>query len=980
MTVRWQVQFKSLRGDKLYVVDIYSTGNYSTPTQLMGASNPFTTEEDNDEDFFKFIRTQTGHLRIVDDGLSGFNYQDLLPIEVLDRPIVLRQVTNGNSQTLWKGFIQIQQPDYELYEYPVVREYAIYDIFSVCQQLNFTFNITSPTYQYVNFAYVLKTVIDSLPEEVRPTGFGFEGYNTITDKLLAKINPQVFYNIAETSSYELKKANSRYTCYEALEEIAKFWGFCIRMQGNVMFMTQDFGLGGQDFMHATYAQLTTLSTGTSAGDRWTAAQAITIQSSWLASDENFLKSVQPYKGAKITGNAEPQSTLLSLFPQLSETYSAGVIGRTGRGIFLESHGTWNNSWYQQILIRSENNIYENVRLVDNSVNTLYIQAFSSWNNYLRTGTLWPSYFGGCIMSIKFDCVDFNTGQSIRNQGDKAPVGDTIMYMELSFEAFNGTTYYFDPTNGWSTTHSYFGCYICGANEYAYLYSHRPSGADTIIKYIQFSTLPVAPIGRIIAKLYGSETGPLYVKDFSLIVEKNNLNTVGEQTYQAGITQEAWEANSIFLNTSENVYESKFGFGVVLSKNNTENGLPISLRNVTNWVASYYSRSRMFVTFYLRSEVPNVENITPRVRINYGRSQFYPISISRNWRDDETTIIAAQVSSEDYAVYTVTLVAGTGISSVSGGGSVFAGDVITVSCVLSNGYVFSHWEDSNGVVVSDEQRYTIPSVNSNLTLTAIAVEDNREYTISIVNVLGVISTSGSGTYRIGTTVRISCVCDADHRFLEWRENNINGMWITSEQSFDVVVKRDMTFYPFIETTEEDIIRVYFNIQQPSWGYIDVNGDYIFHDGDQYEFLDGEVKQFTAIPATGYEFVKWVYNGNTYSNNAQINIIADSSFGDGIFLAVFQEKPVVTEWMLTLRTTIKDAVVQVGNTTYSFTAADTVFNIVVPAGASVRLYGYYDGFDPVSFIGWRDASQQGALLTSNPLEFIMASNKDYTIVFE
>jgi hypothetical protein len=295
-------------------------------------------------------------------------------------------------------------------------------------------------------------------------------------------------------------------------------------------------------------------------------------------------------------------------------------------------------------------------------------------------------------------------------------------------------------------------------------------------------------------------------------------------------------------------------------------------------------------------------------------------------------------------------------------------------------VFSHWEDSNGVVVSDEQRYTIPSVNSNLTLTAIAVEDNREYTISIVNVLGVISTSGSGTYRIGTTVRISCVCDADHRFLEWRENNINGMWITSEQSFDVVVKRDMTFYPFIETTEEDIIRVYFNIQQPSWGYIDVNGDYIFHDGDQYEFLDGEVKQFTAIPATGYEFVKWVYNGNTYSNNAQINIIADSSFGDGIFLAVFQEKPVVTEWMLTLRTTIKDAVVQVGNTTYSFTAADTVFNIVVPAGASVRLYGYYDGFDPVSFIGWRDASQQGALLTSNPLEFIMASNKDYTIVFE
>ena len=909
MTVRWQVQFKSLRGDKLYVVDIYSSGNYSTPIQLMGAKEPFTTEEDNDEDFFKFVRTQTGHLRIVDDGTNGFNYQDLLPVNLLDRPVVLRQVTGNTSQTIWKGFIQIQQPDYELYEYPSEREYAIYDIFSVFQQLPFTFNITTPISQYVNFAYILKTVIDTLPEEVRPAGFGFQGLDTITNKLLCKVNPQVFYDIDETTSYELKNAKTRFSCYEALEEIAKFWGFNIRMQGVVMYMTQDFGLGGQDFLHATYAQLTNLANGTSAGDRWAAPQALTIQSTWLVNNENILKSSKPYGGAKITGHAEEHSTLLSIFPRLTTNYGVGWNKYTGRGLYIESHGNWDNVNYSMIAIRDEKNIYENVKIVDNSVNALYIPSYRTWNDYIESGILWPFNFKDCIMSIKTDCVDWNTGQSIRNQGDKAPVGDVVMYMELSFVAFNGTTYYFDPTNGWSTTHSRFGCYICGTDEYAYPYSVRASGATTIIKYIQFDTLPVSPVGRVVVKLYGSETGTLYVKDFSLIVERNDLWCRDEVIYAAGGTENAWETDSIFLNISESAFKPKFGFGGVLNGDYLESPMSVNLRNVANWVSSYYSRSRMFVTFNLRSEKSNVENITPRVRLNYGRSQFYPISISRNWRDDETKVIAAQVSSEDYQVYSVTLVAGTGISSVSGGGSVFADDTITVSCQTNNGYIFSRWEDANGVVVSRDQTYNITAVNSNLTLTAIAVEDTREYTISIVQVLGVTSVIGAGTYRVGTTVQISCVCDADHQFLEWRENNINGMYITTEQTFEVVVNKDMTFYPFIETTEEDTIRVYFNIEQPDWGYIDVNGDDIFHDGDQYEFLDGEVKQFTAVPATGYEFVKWVYDGATYSSNSQITIIATSAYDTGIFLAVFQPKPVITEWNLTLRTTVKDAVIQV-----------------------------------------------------------------------
>ena len=69
MAIHWQVKFRSLRANTLYTVSIYDD-NYSgsTPVQLKGGEHPFTTEEDNDDDFFTPVRTQSGYLRIVDDG------------------------------------------------------------------------------------------------------------------------------------------------------------------------------------------------------------------------------------------------------------------------------------------------------------------------------------------------------------------------------------------------------------------------------------------------------------------------------------------------------------------------------------------------------------------------------------------------------------------------------------------------------------------------------------------------------------------------------------------------------------------------------------------------------------------------------------------------------------------------------------------------------------------------------------------------
>ena len=73
MAIHWQIPFKSLRSGTLYTVNIYDADyTDSTPVVLKGGAQPFTTQEDDNDDLFTPVRTQTGYLRIVDDGKTSF--------------------------------------------------------------------------------------------------------------------------------------------------------------------------------------------------------------------------------------------------------------------------------------------------------------------------------------------------------------------------------------------------------------------------------------------------------------------------------------------------------------------------------------------------------------------------------------------------------------------------------------------------------------------------------------------------------------------------------------------------------------------------------------------------------------------------------------------------------------------------------------------------------------------------------------------
>ena len=105
--VRWQIPFTSLQGIA-YRIDIYDEGTF-TPVQLTAGTSPFVTDEDNSDDFFHSVRSQTGTIQILTvkpDG-GSITLDELLPANNVARPVRLVKLGTTNT-TEWQGFLSCE--------------------------------------------------------------------------------------------------------------------------------------------------------------------------------------------------------------------------------------------------------------------------------------------------------------------------------------------------------------------------------------------------------------------------------------------------------------------------------------------------------------------------------------------------------------------------------------------------------------------------------------------------------------------------------------------------------------------------------------------------------------------------------------------------------------------------------------------------------------------------------------------------------
>ena len=254
MAKNYTIQFKSLRAGTTYVVNI--GGGTGTPVPLMGGAQPFTTQESDDEDMFCPIRTQSGYLRIIDNGKdangSAFDWKDLIPATDTSRPVTL----TANGTVVWKGFMQAQDFGSVLYGNPQEREFPIQCVLTVTQGTDINYQQTG----IQNFAYLLKQIVDAIPSAQRPTDFYIQGGADAQQWLLKKIDWQNY--VSEDADGNL---TARFNCYDCLEDMCAFWGWTARTKGTAMYLTCADDSAETNWLHLTYANLTTMASGTTAG-------------------------------------------------------------------------------------------------------------------------------------------------------------------------------------------------------------------------------------------------------------------------------------------------------------------------------------------------------------------------------------------------------------------------------------------------------------------------------------------------------------------------------------------------------------------------------------------------------------------------------------------------------------------------------------------------------------------------------------------
>ena len=226
------LQFASLRSkngnsDRVYTVTI---GGVTLSEPLTAADEPFVTEEDSDEDMFCPIRTQSGYVRILAD-LNGA-WKAVLPQTDMDRPVTLTHLEGSTQVVDWQGYLQAENFGTDLYGYREEVELPVQCGLTVLQTKQVPVSETqlSGLWGLHNFAWLLQYLIGQ-------TGLTWntlyvQGGAMARDILLKKFNWSNFVDENDDGDNE-----PRYSLYEVLEDICRFWGWTARTCGQEIYLT-----------------------------------------------------------------------------------------------------------------------------------------------------------------------------------------------------------------------------------------------------------------------------------------------------------------------------------------------------------------------------------------------------------------------------------------------------------------------------------------------------------------------------------------------------------------------------------------------------------------------------------------------------------------------------------------------------------------------------------------------------------------------
>lgn len=685
MAKNYTITFKSLRAGTTYIVNI--GGGTGTPVQLKAGANPFITQEDDDDDMFTPIRTQSGYLRIVDDGyaadgVTAFDWKDLIPATDISRPVTLTAIPAGQATgtVKWQGFMQAQDFGSTLYGNPQEREFPIQCVLTVTQGTDINYQQTG----IQNFAYLLKQIVDAIPSAQRPTDFYIQGGSDAQSWLLKKIDWQNY--VSEDADGNLTAC---FNCYDCLEDMCAFWGWTARTKGTAMYLTCADDSAETNWLHLTYANLTTMASGTTAGttsDTFTTTNLDTTNSGDIFASTGNDDYVQrgPMK-ATVSGDGNTADTNIIDYPpsfvldamlypakygitpnteyeyygevgtiRWQSTFMTNIISFPSGNVksaFMEGSAVSGKASFASVTTAKVGTTTTQFGIEDTPVIRIN-KTYEAGVVLASLATTFEHSFKGGIMRLHGNV--FVKGQKFTDPNDVG-VGKKHMYIRLGIGATRNSAVWYDGDNTWGSTPVSFKVNV-GSNES--LFYRSDNGKENI---------NINGVGRIFIDFMGSDDTDLvdgsysgggteerrfFITDFALeyvhlrenadprrkpLEMKNDASAsyVSSNNNKSGIE---WNRDTIYVTMNL----MKPGYGIIM---NTDYALAESAnfngtsarpeQHLANRVTDYWQTSKRRIATELRANV--IPDITPCHKVVLDGMTAYPIAISRDWWNDIMTL-------------------------------------------------------------------------------------------------------------------------------------------------------------------------------------------------------------------------------------------------------------------------------------------------------------------------------------------------------
>jgi len=200
------------------------------------------------------------------------------------------------------------------------------------------------------------------------------------------------------------------------------------------------------------------------------------------------------------------------------------------------------------------------------------------------------------------------------------------------------------------------------------------------------------------------------------------------------------------------------------------------------------------------------------------------------------------------VYTITTAASpVAGGATSGGGSYAQGASVTVTATAAAGYVFVNWKLGTSTV-SSNPNYTF-TVSANRALVANFTVDTGLRTITTgSNPSAGGTTSGGGSYAVGTECTVTATPNANYMFKRWQ---VSGVTVSTSSAYTFTVSANQAYTARFAR----IYPVTTGSSPPDGGTTTVEGS----------FEDGDDVIVTATANPGYVFVNWTENGAAVSQD-------------------------------------------------------------------------------------------------------------------